>query len=68
DWKIGDLRLENAGAEIYATTEVEVQPTRYRENEKSEETAGPIETASIAFAVTGPGGERTVTQLALGDQ
>jgi hypothetical protein len=68
DWKIGDLRLENAGAAVYATTDIAVQPTRYRENSAAEETNGPTETTSIAFALTGRGSERRVSQLALGDE
>jgi hypothetical protein len=67
DWKIGDLRMENAGVEAYATTDVEVQPTKYREDPTSAETFGPAETTAVAFAVTGSGAQKVVSQLALGD-
>ena len=67
DWKIGELRLKFDPAETFATTDVQISRTRYRKSQKSPETSGPGETSRITFGVTGAGGLKTVSQLALGD-
>ena len=66
-WAIGELRLEFDPGETFATTDVEVSPTRYLKSRQDRPTSGPSDTTRITFGVTGAAGRKTISQLALGD-
>jgi hypothetical protein len=66
DWKIGALKLETGGPESYASTDVHLDPTRYRSDSDASETTGPPENSQVTFAVVGAGKKKTMSQLVLG--
>ena len=67
DWKLGELILELDDPETFATTEVSVSATTYRQSLNAAETRGAAETSEITFAVSSPGDSKIISQLALGD-
>ena len=66
DWKIGDLQLETGGPESYASTDVHLDPTKYRSESNAAETTGPPENSRVTFAVVGANEDKRISQLVLG--
>jgi hypothetical protein len=65
-WTIGDLQLKFDPTETFATTDITVAATSYRESQKAQETSGPEESTQITFGVAGDGSKKLISQLALG--
>lgn len=66
DWKIGDLELQFDETETFATTDVTVSATTYREMRSKPESTGSSETTEITFGVVSTSSGRSISQLALG--